>query len=880
MATRKDQVQISIAFLTDESKEYAKLINTNQEFIADIQKAKKEGKDLSQVIRDMAASGQSISKIPLDKVAPAQLVTRAQQLKQVLDLIPASTPEYALLAAEYKKINDLLAEQRARTKGVAEAMATSKAEMGSFTQQASTFQRIWQGALSVFGGFSLAGIGQQVLSYGKQLFGLSVGMDSLANKTRTVFGEAEALVRAFAEQNARSIGLAKRQYLDLATAVGDLLTPMGFTQETAAKLSVELVNMGGVLAEWTGGKVSGAEATEILNKALLGERDALNRLGIDIKDSLIQDELKRKGLSDLTGQSLRQAEALVTLEQITKQSSNATAAFANNADSLVRKKAEWTARTAELSETLSKVLAPVFGFFIDLGNKAITMLTSLSQGASELFQGNFTKAIDYFTKGYSMDDIAAKVTQSQPVAEGVMQKAGSGLATALGAGFDKEFDRLKKDGERDSKSFAELRKKQLQAALQEVDIFYAKEELATLKQKNDGIIRDEITFGNVMLILQEQQLEAQLGVYKRYGQEQTKEALDLQKKLLEIQGARNQTRPANFDTLPGRSPGPVSSQGSAIGNIEALSQAAGASEESVLQDKFARIVDMEQEHELRIAEIRRNAAAERMRMLLDAGLSETDAYRKAHDEKTKADEDYNKKKIENEKRTAELKREVEQAGITATADVFAVAVELLSQDEKARKKNAAAIKAFQTAQVITAGVLEVQKIWATVASYPPPLNAIIGGLLTGVAVARTGIAIGKINQAKFAGGGFTGPGLGIVPDSTGHRPVGVVHAHEWVSPPWMTQHPVFGAQIAALESVRQRGFADGGFATTPTVNVVPGAAAGSAAAMSIEGLSALAVEFRQFRQEVSGWQGRIRVAYTDIEDVGAELGAVRVDASL
>lgn len=423
-------------------------------------------------------------------------------------------------------------------------------------------------------------------------------------------------------------------------------------------------------------------------------------------------------------------------------------------------------------------------------------------------------------------------------------------------------------------------KEAISLEIQEIDIFYAKEELATLKLKNDGIIRDEIAFGNVMVILQQQQLEAQLAVYKRYGQEQTKEAIELQKKLLEIEANRNPSRVANFDTLPGRGPGAVSSQGKAVGDIEALSQAAGASEESVIRDKFARIVDMEQEHELRIAEIRRNAASERVRMLLEAGLSETDAYRKAQEEKAKADEDFNKKKIENEQRTAELKRQVEQAATSATADAFAVAVELLSQDEKARKKNATAIKAFQSAQVITAGVMEVQKIWATVASYPPPLNAIIGGLLTGVAVARTGIALSKINQAKFAGGGYTGPGFGIVPDTTGHRPVGVVHANEWVSPPWMTQHPVFGAQIAALESVRQRGFADGGFATTPTVNIVPGAAASSAAAMSMEGMNMMAVEFRQFREEVRAWQGRIRVAYNDIEDVGSELGRVRVEANL
>lgn len=438
------------------------------------------------------------------------------------------------------------------------------------------------------------------------------------------------------------------------------------------------------------------------------------------------------------------------------------------------------------------------------------------------------------------------------------------------------------DPEKEAAERAKKLKEAIGLELQEVDIRFAKEELAALKLKNDGILADETKFGNVMSSLEEQQLEARLAVYRRYGQDQTKEALELQKKLLEIQGERNQERPANFDALPGRGPGQVASKNTAerkTSDIEALTQATQNSEVSAIRDKFALLVDAEQQYELRIAELRRNAAAQRVRMLEEAGLTETEAYKKAQEEKVKADKAFNDKRIENDRRTAELKRQIEQSMTSATADTFAVAAELLSQDEKARKRNASAIKAFQSAQVITNGILEVQKIWASVAEFGPAAP-LIGGLLTAVSVARTGLAVAKIQSAKFAFGGYTGPGFGISPDTTGHRPVGIVHNDEWVGPKWMTQHPVFGQQIAALEMVRQRGFADGGYATTPTVNVVPGAGAGSAAAAGMEGMQMIADEFRSFRQEIRDWQGRIRVAYTDIEDVGTEVSKVRVEAAV
>lgn len=172
-------------------------------------------------------------------------------------------------------------------------------------------------------------------------------------------------------------------------------------------------------------------------------------------------------------------------------------------------------------------------------------------------------------------------------------------------------------------------------------------------------------------------------------------------------------------------------------------------------------------------------------------------------------------------------------------------------------------------------------------------EAIIAGALAVVkalpnvfAATAAGIAaaaqIAVIASSGFADGGMTGNGSPFQrPDRTGHKPVGVVHANEWVGPKWMVQHPYYGAQIAALEAVRQRGFADGGFSTTPTVAINPFSNSTSdTSAASIEAYMMLAAEFRAFRQDITSWQSRLRVAYTDIESVGGELGVVRVEAGL
>lgn len=1008
MATRQDKVQISIAFLTDESKDYARLIETNKKFIQDMLAAKREGKDLSQVIRDIAASGNAIKNIPLDQVAPAQLVSRARQLQQVLQLIPQSAPEYKALELEYKAINDQLAEMRARTKGVSEGMTQMRTEGGALNG-------VLLSIAGTFGGLSLDNLLSRLGDYLSKLFEIGTALDTMRQKTATVFGESQVIVQGFAETNAAEIGLATQEYIELATAAGDLVKPMGFTEEAVANLSVSLTDQAGILAEWSQGKVSTKEASEILTKSLLGERDGLNRLGIDIKDSLIQDELKKKGLQDLTGESLRQAEALITLEQITKQSASANEAFAKNTDSNQRQMSLLRARIAEVSQTAANLLVPVFRTLISVGlalidwgvrfvqtliaipgfirdnqvaigllvtsllalnaqgilaaanmlrmaaaQQAATIATNaqalaqralnfvmaanpiglvisvvaalaaifvtayqksetfrrivvgtfqaitgqvinvlgflkdLGAGLVNLFTGKFSAAIDNFGSAFSrLDprDIGAKLKSSfnqgwdsVPTAEPEIvvnepkaQAAGSQVGAAMAAGFEQQFDLLKKTGEKGADAVAKATKERLEARLKEIEIGYLKEELVT----DRALFQQEINEGEHakrILELKRDRFSQEIEAFREFHLLETREALDAQKKLQEIEQQLTRNPVAPLAPLATKQAGPVTSQTAQV--VKNADVSAAADEIQVLKDKFARVVDEEQKYELLRAEMLRNSLAARLQFLSDAGLQETDVFKETLDAKLKADEDYQAKRLENEERTAKLRTELEKKGFDAQKGLFDATIELLSRDEQARKKNGAVIKALKIAQVQIDSIREIQGIWASVSDIPPPFGQILGAVLTAATVIRAVTAVSKIQNTKFAGGGYTGIGLGM-PDETGHRPVGVVHEREWVGPRWMVESPEFGPVIRSLEMVRQRGFADGGYSTTPAPSVA-GIAIPGVDQNLLNAFAGMTEEVKGLRSDVAAWNTRLKasVVYTDIETAGAELDYVRDDASI
>lgn len=195
---------------------------------------------------------------------------------------------------------------------------------------------------------------------GKQLLTLGTRLEQMDAKADTVFGGQRAKVDAWAKANANAMGLTGREATGLAANFADLLIPMKFTREQATKMSTDVVGLSGALSQWSGGTRTAAEVSEILAKAMLGERDSLKELGISITEADVQARLLKKGQEDLTGAALEQAKAIATQELIFEKSTDAQAAYAKGTDTLIGKQAAAEARLRELVDTLAVNLLPVF----------------------------------------------------------------------------------------------------------------------------------------------------------------------------------------------------------------------------------------------------------------------------------------------------------------------------------------------------------------------------------------------------------------------------------------------------------------------------------------------------------------------------------------
>jgi hypothetical protein len=75
------------------------------------------------------------------------------------------------------------------------------------------------------------------------------------------------------------------------------------------QMTMDVVGLAGAMSEWSAGTRTVEDTTRILARAMLGEREMLKDLGVDIRELDIKQRLMAKGQEDLTGNLLKQARA-------------------------------------------------------------------------------------------------------------------------------------------------------------------------------------------------------------------------------------------------------------------------------------------------------------------------------------------------------------------------------------------------------------------------------------------------------------------------------------------------------------------------------------------------------------------------------------------
>lgn len=203
-------------------------------------------------------------------------------------------------------------------------------------------------------------------------------------KSRVVFGDQLPQMRKWAKAHREAFGVSTQDVINYGGSIQDLLVPMGFQRDQASEMTTGLLGIVPALQAVDEQHRSTGEITRILTAALMGEREALNGLGLDIKQKQLDAHVKLlDSQGKLVGMTEQQQQAYATLDMITRQSADAQTSFAKGTGGVTQSMNKMKSGAAEFRDQGLRLLLETWERF----SRALSrsgVLDSLASGFRKL----------------------------------------------------------------------------------------------------------------------------------------------------------------------------------------------------------------------------------------------------------------------------------------------------------------------------------------------------------------------------------------------------------------------------------------------------------------------------------------------------------------
>lgn len=181
--------------------------------------------------------------------------------------------------------------------------------------------------------------------------------EEIGSKFNTVYKGMEDDMNGWANNFSKNVGRANQDIKKYAGNLGDLLKPIGYSTEEAAKMSQSMIELALDVASFN--NAVDADVIKDFGAAMTGEYEPLKKYGIVINETVLKQKALEMGLSDGKTQLDAQTKALVTQKIMLESSKDAQGDLARTSDSFANTQKRLKAQITDLSETIGKQLLPV-----------------------------------------------------------------------------------------------------------------------------------------------------------------------------------------------------------------------------------------------------------------------------------------------------------------------------------------------------------------------------------------------------------------------------------------------------------------------------------------------------------------------------------------
>lgn len=254
--------------------------------------------------------------------------------------------------------------------------ATNQASpvLGGLKQEMTALQSAAQGLGRNFGnlqGAVLGGLKVAAMGAGAGFAALGAGLvkavqsgsdvEEMMGKFNVVFASTSATVTEQLDGFAKAVGRNKFELREMAATFGDTLKPMGFAEDAAAGLAVDLSKLATDLGSFNNMPMD--EALRRLQGTLIGSHENALAFGVVINENTLKAEMAANGWDELTGVQLEQAKVQARINLLMKGTTDAQGDAA-------RTSGGWANQMRRLQSILQETVA-------EIGSKLLPVLTPL-----------------------------------------------------------------------------------------------------------------------------------------------------------------------------------------------------------------------------------------------------------------------------------------------------------------------------------------------------------------------------------------------------------------------------------------------------------------------------------------------------------------------
>ncbi len=190
--------------------------------------------------------------------------------------------------------------------------------------------------------------------------GLAVREAALAegamDKFNAVFGDSADVMSDWVDEFRKNVPLARREIVQHAGAMQDLLVPMGINRDEAMGMSQDWLELAGALAAFNDVPVD--QALNAIRSGLVGQSEPLRQFGVDARVGALEQVALEEGIIKAGEAMDDQARLQALLIQATRQSADAINGYEDQQGSLLMMQQEVTASVKDIAGMFGNILLP------------------------------------------------------------------------------------------------------------------------------------------------------------------------------------------------------------------------------------------------------------------------------------------------------------------------------------------------------------------------------------------------------------------------------------------------------------------------------------------------------------------------------------------